>query len=254
MKNLIQFPRAKDSKWFDIKNATDESADVFIYDVVGDSWIGTDAGTFVKQLNALKTKKINLRINSPGGSVFDGMAIYNALARHPAEVTSYVDGLAASIASVIALAGKKIVIAENAMMMIHDPSVLAFGKAEELRKSADVLDQIKETIINTYATRTGLKRDEIAQMMTDETWFTAQEAIAKKFADESTPGVKAAAQFDLSSFGYSKAPAASDGATATHTDATASIEATISATTPTNEQTPARLYKRRLDLLEKLTK
>lgn len=213
MSKIIPFPQHREgSKWFDIKNATDESADVYIYDVVGDSWIGTDAGSFVKQLNALSSKKINLRINSPGGSVFDGMAIYNALARHPAEVTTYIDGIAASIASVIALAGKKIVIAENAMMMIHDPSAFAMGRAEELRKTADVLDQIKETIINTYATRTGMEREKIAQMMADETWFTAEEAIAHKLADESAAGVKAAASFDLSAFGYSKAPAASNAA------------------------------------------
>jgi len=250
----VQFPkRADGAKWFDIKNATEESADVFIYDVVGDSWIGTDAGTFVKQLNALKTKRINLRINSPGGSVFDGMAIYNALARHSAEVTSYIDGLAASIASVIALAGKKVVIAENAMMMIHNPWSYAAGNSEELRKVADVLDQIKETIINTYATRTGLKRDEIAKMMDDETWFTAEEAIAKKLADESTTGVRAAAQFDLSIFGYAKAPTSGDGQSTEQTAATASIEATISATTPETISPPARL-KRRQALIEKLNK
>jgi ATP-dependent Clp protease protease subunit len=207
MSSVIKFPKAREgSKWFDIKNETAESADVYIYDVVGDPWVGMDAASIVKQLNALQSKKINLRINSPGGSVFDGMAIYNALAHHSAEVTTYIDGIAASIASVIALAGKRVLIAENAMMMIHDPSGLAFGKAEEIRKTADVLDQIKETIINTYVTRTGLTRDKVSKMMSDETWLTASEAVDLKFADEAIAGVKAAAVFDLKAFGYVKAP------------------------------------------------
>lgn len=215
MSTTIPFPKtsASGAKWFEIKNANEQSADIFIYDVVGDPWVGMDAATVVKQISALTSKKINLRINSPGGSVFDGMAIYNALARHSAEVTTYIDGIAASIASVIALAGKRVLIAENAMMMIHDPSAMAFGRAEDLRKTADVLDQVKETIINTYATRTGKGRDEIAKMMTDETWFTASEAVAANFADQSIEGVKAAASFDLKAFGYAKAPAPAAPAT-----------------------------------------
>lgn len=209
MSNLLKFPRPRDgAKWFDIKNETAESADVYIYDVVGDPWVGLDSATVVKQLNAIKSAKINLRINSPGGMVFDGMAIYNALARHPAEVTTHIDGIAASIASVIALAGKRVLIAENAMMMIHNPWSIAAGDSAEFRKQADVLDQIKETIINTYVTRTSMERAEVAQLMDAETWFTAADAVARKFADETVAGVKAAACFDLSSFGYAKAPAA----------------------------------------------
>lgn len=207
MSKPIPFPKSREgSKWFDIKNATEESADVYLYDVIGDPWVQLDSATVVKQLNELKTKKINLRINSPGGLVFDGMAIYNAIARHSAEVTTYIDGLAASIASVIALAGKRVVIAENAMMMIHDPWSYAVGNSAQLRKEADVLDQIKGTIINVYETRTGAKREHIAKLMADETWFTAGEAVAAKFADESAAGMKAAACFDLKAFGYAKAP------------------------------------------------
>lgn len=222
MNKVIKFPTPRDgAKWFEIKNASDESADVYLYDYIGDPWLQSDAASVVKQLQGLTAKKINLRINSPGGSVFDGIAIYNALARHPAEVTSYVDGIAASIASVIALAGRRVLIAENAMMMIHDPSAVAMGRASDLRKTADVLDQIKETIINTYATRTGMDRDSLAKLMADETWFTAAEAVDMKLADEAIAGVKAAASFDLSSFGYAKAPKAS-----------AHAEQTPSSTTP----------------------
>jgi len=243
MSNVIKFPKARDgAKWFDIKNATDESADVYIYDVVGDPWVGLDAMTVVKQLNDLKSKKINLRINSPGGYVSDGMAIYNAIARHPAEVTTYIDGLAASIASVIALAGKRIVIAENALMMIHNPWSLAIGDASEFRKQADILDQFKETIINVYETRTGEKREIIAKLMDDETWFTADDAVAAKLADEKSSAMKAAACFDLKSFGYSKAP-----------QDIAPAPETISANKPETSSPPARL-KRRQALLEQLTK
>lgn len=153
MNNISQFPTAKKS-WFSIKNVADNSADVFIYDVVGDSWTGNDALTVVKDINALDVENINLRINSPGGSVFDGMAIFNALLNHKATVSTHIDGVAASIASVIALAGDDIVMAENAMFMIHNPWTLTAGSSAELRKEADVLDQVKETILNTYASRT----------------------------------------------------------------------------------------------------
>jgi ATP-dependent Clp endopeptidase proteolytic subunit ClpP len=206
--NTLQFPKAK-TEWFKIQNATADVAEVFIYDVVGDSWEGNDSATVVKAINAITAKKISLRINSPGGSVFDGVAIYNALARHSAEVTTYVDGLAASIASIIALAGKKIVMAENAMLMIHNPSTMAWGESSDLRKTADVLDQVKETLVNTYATRTGKARDVIAAAMDDETWFTAKEAQAWGLADDIQIGVKAvacASPDTLSFLGAKKTP------------------------------------------------
>jgi ATP-dependent Clp protease protease subunit len=254
---LVPFQRAAGSQWFAIKNATEESADIYLYDFIGDSWVGTDASAVVAQLNALKTKKINLRINSPGGYVFEGFAIYNALVRHTAEVTTYVDGLAASIASVIALAGKKVVIAENAMMMIHDPWVMVAGDSAELRKQADILDQMKESIINTYVTRTGLDRMKIAQMMSDETWFTAQQAIDQKFADEIAVGMKAAAFFDLEQFGYVRAPAS---VPATHNDQAASASPSAAPApaeaSPSNSPrtTPRSLLHRRQALLEKHNK
>lgn len=177
MTSLPQFPKAT-GEWFSIKNATEESADLYFYDVIGDSWVGSDASTVVKHINGLKTANINVRINSPGGNVFDGAAIYNALKRHPAKVTTYVDGVAASIASVIALAGDDVVIASNAMFMIHNPWTWLAGDAKELRKQADILDQVGETLINTYADRTKKDRDYIRKAMDEETWFTADEAVA----------------------------------------------------------------------------
>lgn len=234
MSTILQFPKPRDgAKWFEIKNETEQSADVYIYDVIGDPWVGLDSATVVKQLAGIKSAKINLRINSPGGMVFDGMAIYNALARHSAEVTTYIDGIAASIASVVALAGKRVLIAENAMMMIHNPWAVAMGDASELRKQADVLDQVKETIINTYSTRTGKSREAIGSLMSAETWYTAGDAVANKFADESVAGVKAAACFDLKAFGYVKAPEL------LHSD-------------ESNSATPRSLFHRRHALNEKL--
>lgn len=238
---VVPFPGARaNANWFEIRNATEESADIFIYDVIGDGGFfggGVSARDVVEQLKNLKTRKINLRVNSPGGSVFDGMAIYNALVQHPADVTTHIDGLAASIASVIALAGKTVRIAENAMMMIHDPLAFVFGDAAELRKQADVLEQIKGSILNTYVTRTGGDREALAKLMSDETWFNADEAIAQKFADEKVTGIKAAASFDLSVFGYAKAPAPKPAAPAT----------TSSSTTPRSR------LERQQALLEKTT-
>ena len=246
MSNIINFPKPREGgKWFEIKNLTDETADIFIYDQIGDGMFGggISATNVIDQIKALGDRKLNVRINSPGGSVFEGVAIYNALARHPGEVTTYVDGIAASIASVIAMAGRKILIAENAMMMIHDPSTLVWGGSAELRKQADVLDQIKETLITTYATRTGMEREKISALMSAETWFTAQEAVALKLADEQVAGVKAAACFDLSSYGYVKAP----GAVAVANSSQPSIEGT-----PSFSATPRSLLNRRQALNEKL--
>jgi ATP-dependent Clp protease protease subunit len=175
MSKIPNFPKAN-SPWFAVKTVTEDSADLYFYDVIGDSWVGSDAATVVKEIKALKSKNLNVHISSPGGSVFDGIAIYNALISHPGEVTVYVDGLAASIASIIALAGKKVIIAENAMFMIHNPWTWTSGNAEELRKQADTLDQIGETLITTYASRTGKDRETIRKAMESETWFSAQEA------------------------------------------------------------------------------
>lgn len=243
MNKIIAFPRQREgSKWFEIKNESSESVDVYLYDFIGDPWIGTDASSIVKQLQGLKSKKINLRINSPGGVIADGLAIYNSLLAHPAEVTTYIDGYAASIASVIALAGKRVVIAENALFMIHNPWVMVAGDAKMLRTEADALDQHKEAIITTYARRTGASRKDLADQMDAETWFTAEEAVKAKFADEIAVGAAAAASaFDLSIYGYANAPKS------------AAQPNPISASTPETSSPPARL-KRRQALLEKLTK
>lgn len=207
--NPRPFPKA--SQWFSVKNETEEAADVFIYDVIGESWDGesVSAKDFISRLNGMKRKKLNIRINSPGGSVFDGVAIYNAIANHEAEVTTVVEGLAASIASIIALAGKTVKMAENATYMIHNPWTLAWGDAAAMRKMADSLDVIKDTLVNTYERRTKKDRKAIADAMDEETWFTAQTAKQWGFVDEVIPGVEARACVTgntIAALNFAKAP------------------------------------------------
>lgn len=188
-----------------------KSADLFIYDVVG--FDGNDATTVVKRLVDLDVEILNVRINSPGGSVFDGFAIYNALNAHKATVNVFIDGLAASIASVIAMAGDKIVMAENAMLMIHQPSVVVGGTAAKLRQHADVLDQLSKNIVDIYTERSGLKRDEVVAMIGEgetnkETWLNSTEAMSKGFVTEIGAKLKAAAcgTFDLTPLNFKEVP------------------------------------------------
>lgn len=178
---------------FEVMNAAGaKKAAIHLLDAVS-YWNGNDARTFQQRLAALDVDEIDLYINSPGGSVFEGVTIYNLLVAHPATVNVHVLGLAASISSVIMLAGDKVEIAENAMVMIHDPSAAVWGKAEQMRQVADVLDKITESIVNTYETRTKLTRDQLRAAMAAETYYTADEAVANGFADVKVTPMKAAA-------------------------------------------------------------
>ena len=154
-----------------------------LYDGIG-TYDGITARDFAGALKSLgDVDYIELHINSPGGSVFDGAAIYNMLVDHQALIDVRIDGLAASIASVIALAGDQITIAKNAMMMLHNPSAIAFGDAAEMRKMADVLDKVKHTLVSVYSDRMGLPADEISQILDEESWYTANEAVDAGLAD-----------------------------------------------------------------------
>ena len=170
-----------------IKNQTDSSADLFFYgDIVSETWQSEwyeddmapgDVKKFLDQLDG--TENINIHINSGGGSVFGGIAIYNMLRRNNAHKTVYVDGLAASIASVIMMAGDEIVMPKNATVMIHKPSASYFfttKNAEELRKDAESLDTCQEAIMQTYMTKAKVDKEEIEQKVNDETWLTGEEA------------------------------------------------------------------------------
>lgn len=171
----------------EIKNQTENSADLCFFGDINSESLGEwqkyypedkapqDVKEFLDQLE--NVSKINVHINSGGGSVFGGIAIYNMLKRFDAEITVYVEGLAASIASVIAMAGDKIIIPANAQMMIHKPSSCAWGNADEMRKEADILDGCQKVILNTYMehAKEGVTEEQINDLINAETWKTGEE-------------------------------------------------------------------------------
>lgn len=171
-------------KWFNIQAKANDTADISIFDEIG-FW-GVTAQQFAKDLKALgnNLKQINLHIHSPGGDVFDGIAIYNLLKNHPAHKTVYIDGLAASMASVIAMAGNEIIMPENAMMMIHKPWGIQGGDADDMRKYADLLDKVENTLIMAYMSKTGKSEQELAEMLSEETWLTGKACVEQGFADK----------------------------------------------------------------------
>lgn len=181
-------PPENAKNWFRIENSVedDDSTDVYVYDSIG-GWFGMYADEFIEALGEVTTSKINLRLNSPGGSVFEGIAIANAIRSHPATVTVYVDALAASIASVIALAGDRVVMMPQAQYMVHNASGACYGDATEMTKMADLLDKQSRNIAEAYAQHTGRPLAEWQDYMANETWFTAEEAVAVGLADEAMP-------------------------------------------------------------------
>lgn len=200
---------SKPVPWYEMKNLGNSEAEITIYDVIGGSfWSeGVTGKQFVEDLKNLPPHQtLNIFINSPGGAVYDGRLIYNALKRHKAYKKVTIDGLAASMASGVAMAGDEIIMPENAMMMIHDPSMCLCGNAREMRDAADYLDKSKKTLISAYRDKTGLDDSKISDLMTAETWMTADEALELGFADKigNKIEVTALSRFDLSMF--SKAP------------------------------------------------
>lgn len=203
--------------WFRIqnkKNDEDEivATDIYIYDEIG-FW-GTTADDFVKQLNELDTPQINLHVNSPGGEIFDGVAIYNALRNHKASVTVMVDGLAASAASFIAQAGDKVVMGKASTMMIHDGLAFCIGNEQDMLDTANVLSKLSNNIAGIYASRAGGTTEEWRALMREEVWYNAEEAVEAGLADEVSGDSgddedKAKNRWDLSIFnhaGRSNAP------------------------------------------------
>lgn len=166
--------------------AEDDHAEIKLYAEVGESWWfeSVTAQEFTDELDALDVSKITLRINSPGGSVFDGVAMYSALKQHRAEVTAVVEGLAASIASIVMLAGDTVKMSDAAMVMIHNPWGMAVGDSRDMRKTADTLDSIRDTMLDVYAKKTGRDRQEIIDALDAETWFGATAAVEFGLADE----------------------------------------------------------------------
>lgn len=167
---------------FDFDKATGE---MFLYDDIGPAWLGMiDAATVVAAIRGFDGR-LTVRINSPGGSVDEAIAIYNALERHSGGVDVAIDSLAASAASFIAMVGKKVTIADGGALMIHSPWTIALGNATELRKTADILDTYQERISGAYKKRLKVSDEELATMLAEETWFNASQAIEAGLADES---------------------------------------------------------------------
>jgi ATP-dependent Clp endopeptidase proteolytic subunit ClpP len=181
--------------WFVIYNQADQT-EILIYDVIG--WPFIEASAFIKELSNIKSKDILVRINSPGGDVFDGTAIYNALSDHPAKITTRIEGVAASMAGVIALAGDARQIAKNAFYMIHSPWTIAIGSAKDIKASLSVLEKVESSLSEIYVEKSGQKEETIREWMDAETWWRGEEAKSDGFMDAVTGESKTTAKFDLS--------------------------------------------------------
>ncbi|HGN1327908.1 TPA: ClpP-like prohead protease/major capsid protein fusion protein [Proteus mirabilis] len=195
-KNLITMPKMSgpvtQKSWFRMQAKEDQTADIYIYDEIG-GW-GISARRFTEDLISLgNLSHINLHIHSPGGEVFDGIAIYNQLKNHSATITVYIDGLAASMASVIAMVGDTVIMPKNAMMMIHKPWGVSWGDANDMREYADLLDKLENVLIPAYVAKTGKTTEEITAMLEQETWLDGDECVEHGFADKVIEPVKAMA-------------------------------------------------------------
>lgn len=180
-----------------------------IYGSIGENWNG-DGITAQTVSDALKadSKSITVRVNSPGGSAFDGVAIYNLLKSASRPVAVIVDGMAASAASIIAMAGDTITMATGSVMMVHEGQAMAFGAADDMRKMADTLDTVTSSIADIYVARTGLKKSDVLDMQNAETWMTAEEAVEMGFATKIGKNAAVKNEFNLSRF--RNAPANAD--------------------------------------------
>lgn len=192
-------PLDQSTQW-EVKAAGETTTEIILYDVLG--WPWNDVAELIHDLTEITTPKILVRINSPGGDVFDGLAVRNALQDHPSQVTTRIEGLAASIASIIAMAGAPVTAHKNAMLMIHEPWVFAIGDQHELRDLADILGKISGNLLDIYYAKTGSDKRKLKLEMEAETWFTAEEAQARKLIDSviDEPATKAA--FDLSMYAH----------------------------------------------------
>lgn len=188
------------TSWYRIENAKQRRSQMFIYDEIGSFGITADA--FLNDLRETESEEIELHLNTPGGNVFQGIAIYNALRNAPARVEVVVDSLAASIGSVIAMAGDKISMAEGSQMMIHEARAMEAGTAADLRKMADTLDRQSTNIASIYASRAGQEVSFWRDLMLAETWMFADEAVEFGLADEILQVKAPTAEFDLSIYNY----------------------------------------------------
>jgi ATP-dependent Clp endopeptidase proteolytic subunit ClpP len=185
-------------EWYKIKNSTSEVSDVYLFNDIGT--FGVTAQSFIDEIKEYENQELNIHINSLGGEVFEGMAIYSIIQRRKAKTTVYIEGIAASIASVIALAADEVIMSENSLIMIHNAWGGTQGDAKDMRKQADVLDKITNEIAEVYVKKTRIPYNEIIEMMNEETWLTAEEAVALGFVDSISEPIKVAAKYDVSKF------------------------------------------------------
>lgn len=192
-------------RWYalEVKN---EVAELSIFDEIG-GW-GVSSAQFKQDFDEVKSApQIRLLLNSPGGNVFDGMALYNLLSGVRGKLTVEVLGVAASIASVVALAGRELTMGEGSYLMIHNPWALVVGDATEMRKTADVLERMRGELASIYEAHSELSRAELLERMQEETWYTAEEAVEAGFANTVIDhGQIAALAFDLGRYGYHRTP------------------------------------------------
>ncbi|MGA4005999.1 head maturation protease, ClpP-related [Ralstonia nicotianae] len=201
---------------FNVVASGENEVTMYLYDYIvsDDWWGGVSATTFVKELAGITADVIHLRVNSPGGDVFAARAMETALRGHSAKVIAHVDGLAASAASFLIMAADEVEISDGAFLMIHKAWTALWGNADDLRSEADLLDKIDATLVRTYEQRSGQSADDISAWMKAETWFGADEAIEKGFADRKTdataqPSAKASA-WNLQAYSNAPKPARSE--------------------------------------------
>ncbi len=194
-------------QWFNFLAADGDTQTIRIYDSIG-GFMGIGADEFTRSLDNVTASNIALHINSPGGSVFEGITIANALKNHPANVTTYIDGVAASIASIIAIRGAdRVISSDSGFLMIHNPFAMAIGDSSEMLKMAETLEKIRETLANNYVAKSGKDIDEIYQMMDEETWLDANAALEAGLIDEIQDSSPAASnKFDFAAFSYKNVP------------------------------------------------
>jgi ATP-dependent protease ClpP protease subunit len=189
----------------DVRAQADGGGDLYLYDSIGGPFSTVTAERVVAQLQAVRGARVRVHLNSPGGDVFDGLAIYNTLRQHPGGVDVYVEGLAASIASVIALAGQSLVMSAASMLMVHEPHAVVIGDAHDMRHMAALLDKTTGVLVDVYGRRVA-DREQVRRWLHAETWLTAREAFDHGLADaiDDTPlpadALAARAGFDLSAY------------------------------------------------------
>ena len=184
--------------WYNINSKASKVVDVYIFDEIGMG--GVNAQGFIEEIKSFKDSPMNLHINCVGGDVFDGMAIFNIIKKRTAKTTVYIEGIAASMGSVIALAADSVVMAENSLFMIHNAWGGAMGEAKEMKKTAKLLDKISGEIADIYVKKTKLPYDKVKEMMDEETWLNAEEALELGFIDSISDAIKVAAKYDVSKF------------------------------------------------------